>query len=286
MRKSATGSPSAQAHREFNSDNNRTPANLHHRGSFEGDLVAFSRGTQRGKLLNIVAAQAPSSSRYSSLRQLQTLANNFVTTSKGGCSEHPQKCAPENVAQLYSYTHGPLRHDSGTEIKTDVIAPWDIGGGSNVSAWPHWWPTGAAETANDFLRENFVQGHLLNQKLGGPGDHRYNLTPITRSTNSQMSASIENAAKQILLNGRAIKYWVTADYSSHPNVSDVGAGHLSPTEQHKLQAHLNRMPGVVGAQITVYDSNGVGGWTKAINAHQPNDIYVKNEGQALKGSFV
>jgi hypothetical protein len=187
--------------------------------------------------------------------------------------------------QRYKWTYGALQDESGTEVKTDLIAPNDTGGGSGVSAWPSWWPSGAAETANDFLRENFVQGHLLNQKLGGPGDNRRNLTPLTRSANSQMSASIENVAKSYLSSGDAIKYWVTADYSYHPNAKDVGAGHLKGTEKTNLQDALDKMPGEVGSQITAYEYDMTSGdWEEA--AKQPDDVYVKNEGAALKGSFV
>jgi hypothetical protein len=99
-----------------------------------------------------------------------------------------------------------------------------------------------------------------------------------------MSASIENVAKGYLANNQAISYWVAADYKSHPNVADVGAGHLNAGEQKKLQTDLDKMPGKIGAQITVYDNIGPGKWAKA--AKQPKDIYVKNEGAALKGSFV
>jgi hypothetical protein len=185
--------------------------------------------------------------------------------------------------QRYTYTHGSLTHESGTEIKTDLITPTDTGGGTPVSAWPSWWPTGGAETANDFLRENFVQGHLLNAKLGGPGGQRYNLTPLTRSANSQMSASIENVAKTYLAQGNAITYWVTADYATHPNVADVGAGALPGSEKLALQTSLDKMPSNVGAQITVHE-NSTGKWL--VSKNQPLDVYVKNEGAALKGSFV
>jgi len=77
---------------------------------------------------------------------------------------------------------------------------------------------------------------------------------------------------------------VTADYSSHPNVADVGGGHLGGFEQIKLQGELNKMAGEIGAQITVFRKTMMGGWAPL--KKQPKDIYVKNEGTALKGSFV
>lgn len=42
-----------------------------------------------------------------------------------------------------------------------------------------------------------VQGHLLNEKLGGPGSDMRNLTPFAKSTNSQHHAYVEKKAKAI-----------------------------------------------------------------------------------------
>jgi hypothetical protein len=192
------------------------------------------------------------------------------------------------VVQRYNWTYGNLSDESGTEMKTELIEANDTGGGSDVSVWPSWWPAGGAETANDFLRENFVQGHLLNNRLGGPGDERYNLTPLTRSANSQMYHTIEKVAWSYLEDEDdeyAIEYWVTADYASNPNVDEVGAGDLSNAEQLKLQTELDKMAGKVESQITVYEPDGYGGWEKLPDKKQPLDEAVLNEGAALKGSF-
>ncbi|WP_157604352.1 DNA/RNA non-specific endonuclease [Rhizobacter sp. Root1221] len=213
-------------------------------------------------------------------------ARGQLARSHGGGGGAPQtKSGNCNPLQLYGANYGPLSDDNGSEVKTDVIAPNDTAGGSNVTSWPNWWPMGSAETANDFLRENFVQGHLLNQKLGGPGDARKNLTPLTRSTNSQMSHSIENIAKGYLSQGYGIEYWVTASYNYHPSVSGVGGSHLPQGEKQKLQTELDKMAGEVGAQITVHQG-GAGKWKVLPKPQQPKDVYVKNEGAALKGSFT
>ena len=193
----------------------------------------------------------------------------------------------ENTIQRYTVKYGKKIDENGKKIKTDLITPTDpkLKSGTPVSAWPTWWPTGPAETANDFVRENFIQGHLLNQKLGGDGSDRRNLTPLTRSANSMMSSTMENEAKDWLKYNFAIEYWVEADYNKHPSVNEVGAGHLSPTEEQTLQNnYLDKMCHQVGAQITVWEPDPLGGWKKS--KKQPKDMYVKNEGTALKGSYV
>lgn len=190
----------------------------------------------------------------------------------------------DETIQKYTYQLGGLNNDSGELVKTGLILKHDTGGGSSVSAWPNWWPSGPAETANDFLQTNFVQGHLLNEKLGGPGNDRKNLTPLTRSANSQMSASIESVAKAYLEVGYGITYEVKAHYDKHPTISGVGANHLNINEQNKLQQALDKMPYWISAEITVYEQKQPhGNYTPT--SKQPDILWVANESKDLKGTY-
>jgi|GEM_PF-6504582 len=214
-----------------------------------------------------------------------TTGSNSVSTKKKYGNRHRQR-REVDISQLYPYRLGGVKNDSGTEVKTGLIVVGDTNGGSPVSVLPNWWPQGPARTAEDFVRENFVQGHLLNEKLGGPGNTMQNLTPLTRSTNSQMSASLESLAKKYLQQGYGIKYWVQADYSSTPTVADVGAAHLDYSEKIKLQQYLNKMPGKIWGQITLYAKNLQGNWQEISQHLQPKGIEVKNEGAHLKGTYI
>jgi hypothetical protein len=58
----------------------------------------------------------------------------------------------------------------------------------------------------------YVQGHLLNHNLYGPGQD-FNLVPIHRQLNSQMSASCEEAVKETVLSkNKVVSYEVTVNF--------------------------------------------------------------------------
>ncbi len=58
----------------------------------------------------------------------------------------------------------------------------------------------------------YIKGHLLNQKMGGKGDWD-NLTPLSRSGNSQHELNVESVGKQFLDSSAIISYDVTAVYN-------------------------------------------------------------------------
>ena len=63
----------------------------------------------------------------------------------------------------------------------------------------------------------YVQGHLLNENLGGPG-RAYNLTPITRRANAQHHQQVESTVKRVVLSdGGVVSYRVTPIYGRHPD---------------------------------------------------------------------
>ncbi|MDM0001803.1 DUF4157 domain-containing protein [Variovorax sp. J22P240] len=54
----------------------------------------------------------------------------------------------------------------------------------------------------------YVQGHLLNQRVGGPGA-RFNLTPITKKANAQHEEFVESKIKDEIEAGKVLFYSVT-----------------------------------------------------------------------------
>jgi hypothetical protein len=60
----------------------------------------------------------------------------------------------------------------------------------------------------------YVQGHLLNQRLGGPG-RAHNLTPISRSANARHESEVESAVKDLVAGGAVLQYQVTVKYGTH-----------------------------------------------------------------------
>lgn len=67
----------------------------------------------------------------------------------------------------------------------------------------------------------YILGHLLNMKLGGPGNTWDNLTPITRSANSNHESIAEARVKNAVDAGNIVKYTVTAEYSRPSNTKSL-----------------------------------------------------------------
>ncbi len=64
----------------------------------------------------------------------------------------------------------------------------------------------------------FVEGHLLNHNLHGPGYERWNLTPLTQKANRNMLSKAERHAKSdVLASGIVLSYKVEVDYPSSGN---------------------------------------------------------------------
>jgi hypothetical protein len=64
--------------------------------------------------------------------------------------------------------------------------------------------------------KNYVQGHLLNHNLGGPG-LRFNLTPINKKANSRHHAIVEKDIKRMVLTEKKVVFYeVKAVYDTHP----------------------------------------------------------------------
>ena len=64
--------------------------------------------------------------------------------------------------------------------------------------------------------KNYVQGHLLNENLGGPG-RRFNLSPINKKANSDHLAKIERSVKKAVNDQKKVVFYeVRAVYGKHP----------------------------------------------------------------------
>lgn len=102
---------------------------------------------------------------------------------------------------------------------------------------------GAADTSPKIyadlgsLRKNegppyYIQGHLLNRGLGGPGE-RFNLTPLTTKANADHFAQVESNVIDWLDNKKNVKavyYSVKPDYTKAPDSKSVSP-HATPAER-------------------------------------------------------
>lgn len=180
------------------------------------------------------------------------------------------------VAQGYDMTYGGLNNGSGTDMHVyiDGMNDPDLGKGSSPSVTPPWWPL-AGTPERDYLSQYAVQGHLLNEHLGGPGNIMENLTPITKSTNTTHFKKIEDTVKQAVAADYGVEYRVRAFYGSAPPLSDFGS---NPPPA--LAGLLPYFAGEIGADYDIYDRQ-----TKQKIDGAPGELLIKNEGAHKKGSF-
>jgi hypothetical protein len=118
---------------------------------------------------------------------------------------------------------GPLVNGCGSSV-TAWRYPGDDVTGSTPSVRPSWWAAMMADPSTDsaWVSNNVVQGHLLNEHLGGPGSDMRNLTPFAKSTNSQHHAYVEKMAKAIFARGNVVRYKVTVNYGPPPPAAWFG----------------------------------------------------------------
>ena len=182
----------------------------------------------------------------------------------------------EAVLQRFDMTYGALKNDCGTDMHVyiDGKNDPDIGKGSKPSVVPSWWSK-AVPAAQQYLTSYVVQGHLLNMNLGGPGDKLENLTPITKSTNTTHLTKIEKEVKTAIEKDFGVEYRVRPDYTTHPVLADLG--HSAPAS---LAPLLTNMAGAIGADYDIYDRV-----TKKKLSGLPGEMFIKNEGPQLKGSY-
>jgi hypothetical protein len=112
---------------------------------------------------------------------------------------------------------------NGDDVGTSMLAeidPYNPQLGSKPSVRPNWWPGCTTAAGQAWMARFMVQGHLLNEQVGGPGNTMDNLTPITKSTNSQHHAKVERDVKQ-LAKTHLVRYHVEADYSRSPTGAEL-----------------------------------------------------------------
>lgn len=97
---------------------------------------------------------------------------------------------------------------------------------NSPSVNPHGWPElnsaghTLSNTTGNNSHYNAVRMHLMNGRLGGPGNQTWNLAPGPATINSSMSAGPETAAKDAVTNGHSV--WLQTEVS-YQNVAPLNA---------------------------------------------------------------
>jgi hypothetical protein len=65
-------------------------------------------------------------------------------------------------------------------------------------------------------KRRYVQGHLLNSRVGGEGNDPVNLTPLSYSANGNHFQKVEKEVINLVKGGNTVDYTVVPDYSGTP----------------------------------------------------------------------
>ena len=123
---------------------------------------------------------------------------------------------------------------------------------SNVR--PAWWPTG-----DDWWTRYMVQGHLLNENLGGPGTDLRNLAPISKVANKEHEQKVESVAKHAAIKqGGPVIYSV--DVVPGPPVTDAFKGYEADTNEPN-RGLVAKLPKGFSCELQDGDGNGLVSWT-------------------------
>lgn len=181
-----------------------------------------------------------------------------------------------SVLQAYNISYGGLQNGAGTDMHVYINGKNDpdLHKGSAPSVVPPWWPA-AGTHARNYLAQYAVQGHLLNEHLGGPGNNMANLTPITKSTNTTHFHKIEDIVKQAIAADYGVEYRVRATYGQGPSLADFG-----PAPPAGLAGVLSYFADTIGADYDIYDRHTL----KKLKG-APGELLIKNEGRHRKGTF-
>ncbi len=157
---------------------------------------------------------------------LNQMANYIVEMKQGGIN-------PPSVIK-----YGGLTAEQGGTKATASILSENSGGskGSEPADDPPIWKAVQIRKSDDNKRA-YVQGHLLNHNVHGPGK-RFNMTPITYTANANHKTGIEKEVKSRVLDKKQVVFYqVEAVYGGHPASSDyteLKGKNRSPLEDQQL----------------------------------------------------
>jgi hypothetical protein len=137
---------------------------------------------------------------------------------------------------------GSVRKDcGGTEMKASILSKdHPKGTGVQDKDTKIWTDLGSLRKGSGKESNPFIQGHLLNDNIGGPG-RMWNLTPIRENANKRHLHDVEKHVKNWIGKGNVAYYDVQTDYPSAPrrtseHVTLEKKQTLTSAERKKLKA--------------------------------------------------
>ena len=160
-----------------------------------------------------ILKQKTATFNWTSFRGKRKNANDGTATEEGRGAKLSTGTAIRTSVQW-----GPLDAASGEGTHMEAIVGPDHNLGSPPSA------QGATRRVQAFAAlsgQSYISGHLMNEKLGGPGDESRNLTAISGSANTLQSSNIEKYVRDpVNEEGAWMKYKVGVTYTDDVKSSD------------------------------------------------------------------
>lgn len=154
--------------------------------------------------------------------------------------------------------------------------------GDNADIWANLDSLGAG--LNKPVRKNwYVQGHLLNENLGGPG-LSFNLTPITKKANNDHKAIVENSLKKFVNTDKKVIYYKVKTLAPPPKGKNHRLIELNKKAQltNKESLELNSLKSIqkltAGFECKAYllEKDDSGKWTKLGKALEKATVVIDN----------
>ncbi|KEO83702.1 hypothetical protein [Tumebacillus flagellatus] len=148
----------------------------------------------------------------------QMLIRNGVAANKGYVVDDPEDISENPAGKLTrndedddkmggTVSFGALCDlGYGTSMYAEIVDWNHMPVGSAPSVKPDWYPPSNTPYWTSYM----VQGHLLNDNVGGPGNDMRNLAPITKTANGAHERLVESKVKTMTIDdGENIAYMVT-----------------------------------------------------------------------------
>ncbi|WP_443072390.1 eCIS core domain-containing protein [Streptomyces sp. RPT161] len=160
------------------------------------------------------------------------------------------------IQRVYGGRHqvqyGNTANGVGTYMKAE-LHPGSLGKGSSPRVKPTWWPASNSGATGAWFARNMVQGHLLNDNLGGPGNTLTNLTPLTKTGNSNHLHYTEANVKKEIKNGNVVEYEVVAHFDGVTGAELGATGSVAAD----IDKHFRySIPSHLECNVQVYDTQG------------------------------
>jgi phage-related protein len=110
--------------------------------------------------------------------------------------------------------YGGLKNGFGNSMEIKTLTKIKPPGSTPAVSSPLWERLNVRRSGKGSY---YILGHLLNNNLGGPGTTWANLTPLSRSGNSQHEVQVESKVKTAVDAGSIIRYKVVPNYPGKAN---------------------------------------------------------------------